>query len=110
MTTAVLGECVAEYNRMRKRSGFIKNWIAVECDHNDADMCLSEKHIHFVYEAFCESLRAEHMERLWHILRKRMKDGSSTYFKQKDRKIRSVQNYVETNAYYGLLSYICAGL
>ena len=116
LTTEILMDVITDFNgqKSRRKSGKqgerMDNWIAVECVHKEDDMCMPSRHIHLVYEKFCPTVRGEHIEVLWQLVRKRMKDQTSACFRVKSRKIKNKPNMVETSAHYGILMYITAGL
>ena len=92
---------------IRRRERMI-NWLVCECTHEGGELCMSGRHLHFIYEKFATQ-RGEHMERFWNILRTKLKDKTDS-FNVKKRKIKCKANFVETSSYYGMLAYISAGL
>lgn len=116
LTTETLLDIISEFNgqKSRRKAGKVgermNNWIAAECNHKEDDMCMPNRNIHLIYEQFCATVRGEHIEVLWQLVRKKMKDQTSACFKVKSRKIKNKPNQVETSAHYGILMYISAGL
>ena len=116
LTTEVLLEVISEFNshKASRKHGPVgqrmENWIAVECCHKEDRECMPSRHIHLIYEKFCPTIRGEHIEQLWQMVRKKMRDQTSSTFKVKSRKIKNKPNHVETSAHYGILMYMTAGL
>ena len=116
LTTEVLLEVILEFNAQKasRKHGPLgqrmENWIAVECCHKEDRECMPSRHIHLIYEKFCPTIRGEHIEQLWQMVRKKMRDQTSATFKVKSRKIKNKPNHVETSAHYGILMYMTAGL